>query len=96
MERDLAERDSRDKETRILNASRQLEELQSHLAEVERQSQQQQAELAELMSSKDDVGKSVRVACRVFFSVGLNNSFLSRMTHAVLFYVIFKLLSVSF
>lgn len=64
-ERDAAERDSRDKETRILNLSRQLEELQNHLTDVERTSQQQQSELAELMSSKDDVGKNVSIMQRM-------------------------------
>jgi len=58
-ERDSTERDLRDKETRILNLTRQLEQSQSQLAEIERTSQQQQSELAELISSKDDVGKNV-------------------------------------
>jgi len=60
-ERDAAERDSREKETRILSQSREVEELQNRLAEAERQNQQQHAELSELMSSKDDVGKNVRL-----------------------------------
>jgi len=60
-ERDAAERDSREKETKIISQSRELEELQNRLADAERVNQQQQAELSELMSSKDDVGKNVRV-----------------------------------
>jgi len=60
-ERDAAERDSREKETKILSQSRELEELQNRLADAERMNQQQQAELSELMSSKDDVGKNVRI-----------------------------------
>ena len=61
-ERDAAERDNREKETKILSQSRELEELQNRLAEAERVNQQQQAELSELMSSKDDAGKNVRVS----------------------------------
>ena len=60
-ERDSAERDIREKETKILSQSRELEELQNRLADAERTNQQQQAELTELMSSKDDVGKNVRL-----------------------------------
>jgi len=58
-ERDAAERDSRDKETKILSQSHELEELRNRLADAERTNQQQQAELTEVMSSKDDVGKNV-------------------------------------
>jgi len=58
-ERDAAEHDSREKETKILSQARELEELRNRLGEAERVSQQQQAELSELMSSKDDVGKNV-------------------------------------
>jgi len=60
-ERDAAERDSREKETKILSQSRELEELRNRLADADRTVGQQQAELLELMSSKDDVGKNVRV-----------------------------------
>ena len=60
MEKDAAERESREKETRILNLTRELQELQDKLEDVERQRLQQQRELEDLMSSQDDVGKSVR------------------------------------
>jgi len=79
-ERDAAERDSREKETKILSQSRELEELQSRLADAERMNQQQQAELSELMSSKDDVGKNVRLSlCHLVmfvlaFSLSIKNS----------------------
>lgn len=59
MEKDAAERESREKETRILNLTRELQELQDKLEDVERIRQQQQRELEDLMSSKDDVGKNV-------------------------------------
>ena len=65
-ERDAAERDSREKETKILSQSRELEELRNRLADADRTVGQQQAELLELMSSKDDVGKNVRV-CSLWF-----------------------------
>ncbi|XP_067672765.1 myosin heavy chain, non-muscle-like isoform X3 [Haliotis asinina] len=58
-ERDGIERECRDKETRILNLNRDLEELRERLESSERQKQQQARELEDLMSSKDDVGKNV-------------------------------------
>ena len=58
-ERDNIERESREKETRILSFVRQLDELRDRLAESERVKSQQQRELDDLMSSKDDVGKNV-------------------------------------
>ena len=60
LEKDSVERDGREKETKILSQSHELEELRNRLADAERISHQQQAELTELMSSKDDVGKNVR------------------------------------
>ena len=60
VERDTAERESRDKETKILNLSRQLDDLNERLAESERIRVQQQRELEDFISSKDDVGKKVR------------------------------------
>ena len=59
MERDNAERESRDKETKILNLSREIEDLRDRLEEVERLRQTQSRELEDLVSSKDDVGKNV-------------------------------------
>ena len=58
-ERDTAEKESRDKETKILNLNRELEELRDRLEQVERQKNAQQRELEDLVSSKDDVGKNV-------------------------------------
>ena len=63
MERDSAERESREKETKILNLTRELEELRDRLDEVERLRLTQQRELEDLMSSKDDVGKNVSTLC---------------------------------
>lgn len=59
-ERDLAERDSREKETKILNLTRELDELRELFDKQKSLTTSQQRELDDLMSSKDDVGKSVR------------------------------------
>ena len=59
MEKDATERENREKETKILSQSRELEELRDRMEEVERLKSQQARELDDLMSSKDDVGKSV-------------------------------------
>ncbi|KAI0207651.1 hypothetical protein LSAT2_007632 [Lamellibrachia satsuma] len=59
MDRDTAERESREKETKILNQTRELDELRDRLEDVERLRSTQARELDDLMSSKDDVGKSV-------------------------------------
>jgi len=62
-ERDAVERESREKETKILSLSRQLEAVKHELEEAGRVKQQQQSELDDLMSSKDDVGKNVSTFC---------------------------------
>jgi len=60
-ERDAVERDNRDKETKVLNLTRMLDDLNERLAESERLRVQQNRELEDFISSKDDVGKSVRI-----------------------------------
>ena len=64
MERDNAERESREKETKILNQTRELDELRDRVEEVERLRTTQARELDDLMSSKDDAGKSVSLSDR--------------------------------
>lgn len=59
-ERDQAERDNREKETKILNQTRELDELHERMEQLERARQAQARELEDLMSSKDDVGKNVQ------------------------------------
>lgn len=59
-ERDNSEKESREKETKILNLNRELEELKDRMEQIERQKTAQQRELEDLYSSKDDVGKNVR------------------------------------
>ena len=58
-ERDSVERENREKETKLLNLARAMDQLREQLADSERARQLQQRELDDLMSSKDDVGKSV-------------------------------------
>ncbi|XP_051817643.1 myosin-9 isoform X4 [Antechinus flavipes] len=58
-ERDRAEAEAREKETKALSLARALEEAIEQKAELERLNKQFRAEMEDLMSSKDDVGKSV-------------------------------------
>lgn len=58
-ERDRAEAEAREKETRALNLARELEAMTDLKDEFERANKQFKAEMEDLMSSKDDVGKSV-------------------------------------
>ncbi|XP_063058271.1 myosin-11a isoform X2 [Engraulis encrasicolus] len=58
-ERDRAEAEAREKETKALSLARALEEAQDSREELERVNKSLKAEMEDLMSSKDDVGKSV-------------------------------------
>ncbi|KAM4703590.1 myosin-10-like isoform 1-T1 [Rhinophrynus dorsalis] len=58
-ERDRAEAEAREKETKALSLSRALEEALDLKDELDRQNKQLRAEMDELVSSKDDVGKNV-------------------------------------
>lgn len=58
-ERDRAEAEAREKETRALNLARELEAMTDLKDELERANKLFKAEMEDLMSSKDDVGKSV-------------------------------------
>nr|XP_014349507.1 PREDICTED: myosin-9 [Latimeria chalumnae] len=58
-ERDRAEAEAREKETKVLALTRALEEAMEHKEELERQNKQFRTEMEDLMSSKDDVGKNV-------------------------------------
>ena len=59
-ERDRAEAEAREKETRVLALARALEENQGALEEAEKTMKGLRADMEDLISSKDDVGKSVR------------------------------------
>uniref|UniRef100_A0A665VD78 Myosin, heavy chain 14, non-muscle n=1 Tax=Echeneis naucrates TaxID=173247 RepID=A0A665VD78_ECHNA len=58
-ERDRAEADSREKETRYLALSRALQEAQDQREELERANKQLRAEMEQLVNQQDDVGKNV-------------------------------------
>ncbi|KAM9857329.1 myosin-10 isoform 1-T1 [Aulostomus maculatus] len=58
-ERDKAEAEAREKETKALSMARALEEALEAKEELERFNKQLRAEMEDLMSSKDDVGKNV-------------------------------------
>lgn len=59
-ERDKAEAEAREKETRALTLARELETMTDLKNEMERNFRVLKAEMEDLVSSKDDVGKSVR------------------------------------
>ncbi|XP_071391140.1 myosin-10-like isoform X1 [Centroberyx affinis] len=58
-ERDRAEAEAREKETKALSMTRALDEALEAKEELERANKQLRAEMEDLMSSKDDVGKNV-------------------------------------
>lgn len=58
-ERDRAEAEAREKETKVLALTRALEENQDALEEAEKSMKGLRAEMEDLISSKDDVGKNV-------------------------------------
>nr|XP_057905970.1 myosin-9-like isoform X2 [Doryrhamphus excisus] len=58
-ERDRAEAEAREKETRALSLTRELESLMDLKDEVDRNNKLLRAEMEDLVSSKDDVGKNV-------------------------------------
>ncbi|XP_028826849.1 myosin-11a isoform X3 [Denticeps clupeoides] len=58
-ERDRAEAEAREKETRALSLARALEEAQDSREELERVNKALRTEMEDLVSSKDDVGKNV-------------------------------------
>uniref|UniRef100_H2TRH2 Myosin, heavy chain 11a, smooth muscle n=1 Tax=Takifugu rubripes TaxID=31033 RepID=H2TRH2_TAKRU len=58
-ERDRAEAEAREKETKALSLARALEEAQDSREELERANKALKIEMEDLISSKDDVGKNV-------------------------------------
>ncbi|KAJ8264057.1 hypothetical protein GJAV_G00144580 [Gymnothorax javanicus] len=58
-ERDRAEAEAREKDTKALSMARALEEALEAREELERLNKQLRSEMEDLMSSKDDVGKNV-------------------------------------
>lgn len=60
-ERDRAEAEAREKETKALSLARALDDAQDAREELERANKVLRAEMEDLISSKDDVGKSVSI-----------------------------------
>lgn len=58
--RDKAEAEAREKETRALTLARELEAVTDQKNELDRANKLLKAEMEDLVSSKDDAGKSVR------------------------------------
>lgn len=78
-ERDKAEAEAREKETRALTLTRDLETMTDLKDELDRANKMLKAEMEDLVSSKDDVGKSVRENggfCCCSHSCSKMNSFL--------------------
>lgn len=59
-ERDKAEAEAREKETRALTLARELEAMTDLKNDLDRTNKQLKAEMEDLVSSKDDAGKNVR------------------------------------
>ena len=62
-ERDRAEAEAREKETKALSLARALEEALEAKEDLERANKMLKAEMEGLVSSKDDVGKNVSGSC---------------------------------
>ena len=65
-ERDKAEAEAREKETRALTLARELETMTDLKDELDRANKLLKAEMEDLISSKDDAGKSVRENTGIF------------------------------
>lgn len=74
-ERDRAEAEAREKETRALALTRELESQIDIKEELDRNNKLLRAEMDDLVSSKDDFGKNVRLCGHV-----MSNQFI---THAI-------------
>jgi myosin protein heavy chain len=68
-ERDRAEAKAREKETKALSLARALEEAQESREELERANKSLRTEMEDLVSSKDDVGKSVSVDNKLLWNL---------------------------
>lgn len=72
-ERDRAEAEAREKDTRALALTRELDSLMDIKEELDRNNKLLRAEMEDLVSSKDDVGKNVsrEAVCVVFSHITL-------------------------
>jgi myosin protein heavy chain len=66
---DKAEKDNRDKETKILNLTRELDEMRDMYDKQKYSTTTLQRELDDLVSSKDDVGKNVNILYDFFITL---------------------------
>lgn len=78
-ERDRAEAESREKETRFLSLSRALLEATEQRDELERTNKQLRVEMEQLVNAQDDVGKNVQLAfyqcaCTEFINMLLHSN----------------------
>lgn len=78
-ERDRAEAEAREKETRALSLARALEEAQDSREELERANKALRMEMEDLISSKDDVGKNVSVEAG-YISLNFSRHMMTMMT----------------
>lgn len=69
-ERDKAEAEAREKDTRALTLARDLETMTDQKNEFDRANKLLKAEMEDLVSSKDDVGKNVRENTIIFLIIG--------------------------
>ena len=67
-ERDRAEAEAREKETRVLALTRELESQIDIKEELDRNNKLLRAEMDDLVSSKDDFGKNVRLRAHILSS----------------------------
>lgn len=68
IERDTAEREAREKETRVLSLTRELDELMVKVEELERGKRTLQNELDELINNQGTADKNVSLKDFYFFS----------------------------
>ena len=66
---DKAEKDNRDKETKILSLTRELDEMRDMYDKQKHSTTTLQRDLDDLVSSKDDVGKNVSILYDFFITL---------------------------
>lgn len=75
IERDTAEREAREKETRVLSLTRELDELMVKVEELERGKRTLQNELDELINNQGTADKNVSSFKNIFISYELIKAF---------------------
>lgn len=72
IERDTAEREAREKETRVLSLTRELDELMVKVEELERGKRTLQNELDELINNQGTADKNVSIDYYIIFYYRIN------------------------